>query len=103
MAKDAIELDRGNNRRVPAISSTGAATGFDKRSRTMLSKTTLALALISTVITLTQAQAQQHVPGAPPSFNGLVWDPPIQGSVTPDAVIHPPSRSHSRGRFSLFE
>ena len=26
-----------------------------------------------------QAYAQQHLPGSPEPFNGMVWDPPIQG------------------------
>jgi hypothetical protein len=25
------------------------------------------------------AQAQQSLPGSPEGFNGLVWDPPVQG------------------------
>jgi hypothetical protein len=62
----------------------------------MLSKITLPLALMSIVITLTQAQAQQHVPGAPPPFNGLVWDPPTQGSVAPDGAIRPSPSHRSR-------
>ena len=33
-----------------------------------------------------QAYAQQSVRGAPEGFNGLVWDPPIQGQVVPDAT-----------------
>lgn len=28
-----------------------------------------------------QAYAQQHLRGAPEAWNGLVWDPPIQGQA----------------------
>jgi len=60
----------------------------------MFSKLTLALPLMFAVTTPMQAHAQQHLPGAPPSFNGLIWDPPLaQGSATPEAAI----REHSRG------
>ncbi len=64
----------------------------------MLNKTTLALTLLFTAITLMQAQAQQSLPGAPPSFNGLVWDPPGQGSTPSDATMQPWTRYPSRGR-----
>jgi len=64
----------------------------------MLSKITLVLALIFTSITLMQAQAQQSLPGAPPSFNGLIWDPPGQGSTASDAVMQPWTRYHRGGR-----
>jgi len=30
-----------------------------------------------------QAYAQQSIPGSPEAFNGLVWDPPIQGTGVP--------------------
>jgi hypothetical protein len=32
------------------------------------------------------AQAQQALPGSPQGFNGLVWDPPAQTYVVPDAT-----------------
>jgi hypothetical protein len=70
----------------------------------MLSKTTLALPLMLAVITPMQASAQQHVPGAPASFNGLVWDPPLpQRSVIPDAAIQPWTGRQSRGHRSRSE
>jgi hypothetical protein len=36
------------------------------------------LAFLSFILAVlvTQVQAQTEQPGAPPSFNGLVWDPP---------------------------
>jgi hypothetical protein len=41
------------------------------------------LAVLSFIIGLLgapiYAQAQQSLPGAPEGFNGMVWDPPIQG------------------------
>jgi hypothetical protein len=41
------------------------------------------LAVLSFIIGLLgapiYAQAQQSLPGSPEGFNGLVWDPPIQG------------------------
>ena len=70
----------------------------------MLNKIILALPLIVAVITPMQANAQQHVPGAPPSFNGLVWDPPLPlRSVTPDAAVQPWTRDQFRGRRSRSE
>ena len=67
----------------------------------MLSKVTLALPLIFAVVAPMQANAQQSLPGAPASFNGLVWDPPpLQGSVAPDAAMQPWTGDHSRARHS---
>jgi hypothetical protein len=70
----------------------------------MLSKTTLALPLMLAAIMPTQASAQQHLPGAPPSFNGLVWDPPLpQRSATPDAATPPWTGRQPGGRRSRSE
>ena len=45
------------------------------------------LAVLSFIIGLLalpiQAYAQQSIAGAPEGFNGLVWDPPIQGYAVP--------------------
>ena len=60
----------------------------------MLSKITLPLALAFAVITMMQAQAQEHVPGAPPAFNGLVWDPP--GYTAPEVTGELPAIHHLR-------
>jgi hypothetical protein len=42
----------------------------------MLSKITLALAFALAVSFAATASAQQHIPGSPEAWNGLVWDPP---------------------------
>jgi hypothetical protein len=48
------------------------------------------LAIVSFVIGVLAApiaaQAQQSLPGSPQGFNGLVWDPPAQTYVAPDAT-----------------
>ena len=48
------------------------------------------LAILSIVIGMLvapiAAQAQQSIPGSPEGFNGLVWDPPTQTYVVPDAT-----------------
>jgi hypothetical protein len=48
------------------------------------------LAIVSFVIGVLvapiAAQAQQSLPGSPQGFNGLVWDPPTQTYVVPDAT-----------------
>lgn len=45
------------------------------------------LAILSLIIGLLvapmQALAQQAPAGSPPSFNGLVWDPPVQNYGVP--------------------
>ena len=35
-----------------------------------------------------QAYAQQSLPGSPEGFNGLVWDPPVQGNGVPATTRH---------------
>ncbi len=59
------------------------------------------LAIVSFVIGVLAApiaaQAQQSLPGSPQGFNGLVWDPPTQTYVVPDATKEP-SATHRPGR-----
>jgi hypothetical protein len=56
------------------------------------------LAVLSFVIGLLavpiQAQAQQHLLGAPESWNGLVWDPPTQGYAAREAAKYPPIQEY---------
>jgi hypothetical protein len=42
--------------------------------------------VIGVLVAPIAAQAQQSLPGSPQGFNGLVWDPPAQTYVTPDAT-----------------
>jgi hypothetical protein len=59
----------------------------------MLSKLTLALALaVSFAVT---ASAQQHIPGSPEAWNGLVWDPPGY-TGPPEDIGQPPATFHAR-------
>jgi hypothetical protein len=53
--------------------------------------------VIGVLATPIQAQAQQSFPGAPASFNNLVWDPPTETyAATPEAKQ--PSTAHHAGR-----
>jgi hypothetical protein len=42
--------------------------------------------VIGVLVAPIAAQAQQSLPGAPQGFNGLVWDPPTQTYVAPNAT-----------------
>jgi hypothetical protein len=61
----------------------------------MLSKITLALAFALAVSFAATASAQQHIPGSPEAFNGLVWDPPGY-TGPPEAIGQPPAIHHAR-------
>jgi hypothetical protein len=48
--------------------------------------------ILAVVVTPVQAQTEQ--PGAPPTFNGLVWDPPpVQRYEAPPTIRARPSTS----------
>jgi hypothetical protein len=65
----------------------------------MKSLTVMGLAIGLLVLPI-QAQAQESLPGSPPSFNGLVWDPPTQAQAGAYASGLPSTPHHPRRNIS---
>jgi hypothetical protein len=51
-----------------------------------MTRLTILSLVIGMLVAPVAAQAQQSLAGSPQGFNGLVWDPPTQTNVAPDAT-----------------
>ncbi len=65
-----------------------------------MKRLTILTFIIGVLVAPVQAQAQQGPAGAPVGFNGLVWDPPTQEYVVPNATRHLSPINHPRRHHS---